>query len=159
MISIRSKIKYVRWELSNLEVEMGRAKSNKLMSNKIRGYRQILWSKWQFSEWLQLALNFAMITLSFRQIIITRVFTQKFNVAILLCFIYYDLIISFLICFANFHWRTNNLLQVGSLTALHLGKRGYKVDLYEYREGEKEIVSLKHWNKFDFLSKIFEKLN
>lgn len=31
------------------------------------------------------------------------------------------------------------LLQVGSLAAIHLGKRGYKVDLYEYREGSGTI--------------------
>lgn len=26
--------------------------------------------------------------------------------------------------------------KVGSLAAIHLGKRGHKVDLFEYREGE-----------------------
>lgn len=29
-----------------------------------------------------------------------------------------------------------NPFQVGSLAAVHLGKRGFNVDLYEYREGE-----------------------
>lgn len=27
-------------------------------------------------------------------------------------------------------------VKVGSLAALHLGKRGHKIDLYEYREGK-----------------------
>jgi hypothetical protein len=30
-----------------------------------------------------------------------------------------------------------NYFQVGSLAALHLGKRGHRVSVYEYREGKK----------------------
>lgn len=37
--------------------------------------------------------------------------------------------------------------QVGSLAALHMGKRGHTVELYEYREGDK-IAILSRFDDF-----------
>lgn len=39
-----------------------------------------------------------------------------------------------------------NFFKVGSLAAIHLGKLGHKVNLYEYREGESSIFFWKSNN-------------
>lgn len=58
--------------------------------------------------------------------------------------------------FHNFN-TLQKFYQVGSLAALHLGKRGHNVSVYEYREGEFQLKM--HQLKLLSFSQTLEQLN